>query len=73
MGLFNKKNEDFKITTTMGKIKIDESRKKFKIDGKILAFSDLVSFELMENGSQITTGGINLDRTACWWCLFWES
>lgn len=63
MGLFGSKQE-FETTTKMGNIKIDENRRLFKVNLSTYPVDDLVSFELLENGSQLTSGGISLGRAA---------
>lgn len=63
MGLFGNKQE-FETTTKMGNVKIDEPRRLFKVNLTIYPIDDLVSFELLENGSQVTSGGISLGRAA---------
>lgn len=65
MGLFDgfKKNaDDFKATSKFGSIKVDDKKKLFKTNGKIIPFTDLISFELLENGNKITEGGIGAGR-----------
>lgn len=63
MGLFGSK-EEFETTSKFGKLKVDDGRKLFKINGKVIPYDDLVSFKLLENGEQITEGGVNLGRAA---------
>lgn len=63
MGLFGNK-QDFETTTKIGNIKIDENRRLFKVNLSTYPIDDLVSFELLENDSQVTSGGISLGRAA---------
>ena len=61
MGFFGSK-VDFETTSKFGKLKVDDNRKLFKLNAKIIPYDDLVSFKLIENGEQITEGGVNLGR-----------
>ncbi|WP_373711769.1 SHOCT domain-containing protein [Jeotgalibaca porci] len=66
-GLFNKfkKEKDyFEATSTFGSIKVDDTRRIFKLAGKLIPYADLVSFELIEDGKTITEGGIDIGRAA---------
>ncbi|EON3096790.1 SHOCT domain-containing protein [Enterococcus faecalis] len=76
MGLFKHKKKDdieFTETSSYGPIKIDETRKLFKYKSEIFNYTDLISFELIEDGNQVTHGGISLGRAALGGILFGTS
>ena len=76
MGLFKHKKKDdieFTETSSYGPIKIDEARKLFKYKSEIFNYTDLISFELIEDGNQVTHGGISLGRAALGGILFGTS
>ncbi len=54
MGLFKHKKKDdieFTETSSYGPIKIDETRKLFKYKNEIFNYTDLINFELIEDGN----------------------
>ena len=61
---FKKEKGDFDATSTFGSIKVDDNRRIFKIAGRLIPYTDLVSFELLEDGKIITEGGIDIGRAA---------
>jgi len=70
MGLFKKKDnaiEGFNPTKILGKLQIDDTNKTWLIDNrnifnktisKIYNYSDIVDFELLEDGESIASGGL---------------
>lgn len=70
MGLFKKKDntiEGFKPTKILGKFQIDDNNKTWLIDNrnmlnktmpKIYNYSDIVDYELLEDGESIASGGL---------------
>ncbi|MGC3746865.1 SHOCT domain-containing protein [Enterococcus faecalis] len=71
----NKKKEskEFTETGSYGPLKIDDTRKLFKYKSEIFNYTDLISFELIEDGNQVTHGGISLGRAALGGILFGTS
>lgn len=60
--MFKKQDDGFEATSKFGVVEVNDKEKKFKIQGTIVPYSDLVSFELIEDGSIITEGGISAGR-----------
>lgn len=52
----------FKSTSKYGSIEIDEKKQLFKIGFDAYTFTQLNSYELLENGSAITSGGLGIGR-----------
>lgn len=52
----------FKPSAKYGKVEIDETKKLFKIGAAILTFDQLNSYDLLENGTAVTSGGLGVGR-----------
>lgn len=59
---FIKDNEEkllnFKPTSKLGLIHIDEKNKQWSVHNRVFDYSELVEYELLENGTSVTKGGI---------------
>ncbi len=49
---------NFNATKVVGQIAIDENNKLFQCKGNLFAFDNLLSYELLEDGSSIQKGGL---------------
>ena len=58
----DKPDKFFKATKSYGQLSIDENKKLFKIYFKVYHFENLNTYELMENNSSITSGGLGIGR-----------
>lgn len=76
MGLFDKLNsktpeqEMFKESTRFASLKLDETNKLFKYGKLVASFNDLISFELIEDKSTITQGGVDIGRAVVGGSIF---
>lgn len=68
-----KESKEFTETGSYGPLKIDDTRKLFKYKSEIFNYTDLISFELIEDGNQVTHGGISLGRAALGGIIFGTS
>lgn len=69
MGLFSKKPK-FDATSTYGLLKVNDDAKQCKIQGMVFNYDDLVSFELVEDGTTVTQGGVGIGNAAVGGALF---
>lgn len=60
----------FKTSVKYGNIEIDESKHLFKIGFSVYTFDQLNTYELLENGSSITSGGLGVGRAVVGGVLF---
>lgn len=60
--LANKPSKFFNLTDTYGLLSIDEDKKLFKINNNVYRFENLNSYELLENNSSISSGGLGVGR-----------
>ncbi|HAA4891991.1 TPA_asm: SHOCT domain-containing protein [Listeria monocytogenes] len=67
----NNPTKYFYSTKNTTKIDIDEKRKLFKIDlFKVHHFDELFSYELLEDGKEVVTGGVGIGRALVGGALF---
>lgn len=52
----------FKETNRYGEIEIDSVKKLFKVKFNVYTFDELNSYELLENGSSVMSGGLGIGR-----------
>lgn len=52
----------FKSTNRYGEVEIDDVKKLFKLKFNVYKFDDLNSYELLENGSSVMSGGLGIGR-----------
>ncbi|APX73158.1 SHOCT domain-containing protein [Companilactobacillus allii] len=61
--IFEKKpGKFFKGTSNYGQISIDENKQLFKLNTKVYHFENLNTYELLENESSISSGGLGIGR-----------
>ncbi|MCI1904618.1 MAG: SHOCT domain-containing protein [Enterococcaceae bacterium] len=64
-------NKYFSATTKYGRLEIDEAKRLFKLGIiEFYSFDELNSYELLENGSSITSGGLGIGRAVVGGILF---
>lgn len=67
----NNPKKYFHATKTTDKIEIDDKRKLFRFDiFKVHSFDELFSYELLEDGKEIVTGGVGIGRALVGGALF---
>lgn len=54
--------ERFHATNYYGDLELDESKQQFRLRGIVYNFNQLNSYELIENGSSVTSGGLGIGR-----------
>lgn len=60
----------FKLSTKYGQVEIDEPKKLFRIGFTVYNFDELNTYELLENGSAVTSGGLGVGRAIVGGVLF---
>ncbi|MBP1046442.1 SHOCT domain-containing protein [Enterococcus sp. BWM-S5] len=60
----------FKQSAKYGQVSIDESKQLFQVAFKTYHFNELNTYELLENGSSITSGGLGIGRAVVGGVLF---
>ena len=54
--------ERFHVTSYYGDLELDENKQLFRLRGIIYKFNQLGSYNLVENGSSVTSGGLGIGR-----------
>lgn len=54
--------ERFHTTSYYGDLELDENKQQFRLRGVVYKFNQLSNYELIENGSSVTSGGLGIGR-----------
>lgn len=60
--ILKKPSKYFKCTNRYGDMEIDSNKKLFRVKFNVYNFSELNSYELLENGSSVMSGGLGIGR-----------